>query len=96
MKKLIVSLMLASSLAAADEKQDYCVSVEKLASTVMTNRQAGVSLSAMMELADTELIKSIVLGAYDTGRYGTDEYKERAITKYKNYWATICYKEMSK
>ena len=84
MKKLIVGLMLASSLAMADaqtDKMGYCEAIEKLASTVMTNRQAGVSLSAMIKLADTDLMKSVVLGAYDTSRYSTEKYKEQAITR---------------
>jgi hypothetical protein len=101
MQKLITyALLLFISLFSYAQKSDAsaieaCGEYEALASTIMSKRQFGVSMSQMMGLVgDNNLVKEIVMMAYEQDRYISEGGKNRAIEEFRNKVFLDCFKEL--
>ena len=100
MKKivLIVALTLTSPfvLATEDKISKHCPGVAAIAKSVMEARQENVPMARMMEVSDTELLREMVVAAYDRPAYRTENVKARAIRDFENEWYLNCVKAFSK
>jgi hypothetical protein len=91
MKKLllVVSLMLPLSAAA-----DTCTEIASMAEAVMKNRQAGVDVVVMMDIANKSEVKDIatqmIIEAYKRRAYRTEQYQLEAVREFKNEVYLIC------
>lgn len=96
MKKLILaaSIMAASfATQASTEKLEMCKAISGLAEQVMSSRQAGVDMSEMYELSkNSKLGQSIIMMAFEKPMYGTEKYKQREVSNFKNLWFKECMK----
>lgn len=89
---LAVTLLTTTPVTA---KEDVCASLAELAGDVMELRQDGVQLTEMMKIAEgNELLRFLFLEAYNVPRFGTKEYKDRAIKDFSDMLALVCYNEM--
>lgn len=102
---LVVILLLSSPVYAQQAVQvDYCESLSGLASYVMFARQSGVAMPVMLKSAENsakaygaadeqlEIVKQVVVSAYEEHRYVTDRVIGRVVTEYGNQWYMECYK----
>lgn len=98
MRKVVMVALAAAvvpGLSAAAEWQEQCSNLSGLAETVMEKRQAGVAMSAMMEVAgDKALIQEVVVQAYETPRYSTRRVKRETVQDYRDEWYRYCAKAM--
>lgn len=109
MKKIILSaavtifltLGLAFPLKAETNIIEKCAIYGKLAEKAMTARQVGVPLQTMLDTVEDinsptgKLILAIILEAYDTPMYSTEEYKEKNIRRFADMWLLGCIKSFS-
>ena len=98
MKALLLTIALAATPAVAKEeatKQDICDAYGKVAEAIMTARQGGVSMSKSMALADdNNLVKSLVIEAYEQPAYSTESVKKKTIRDFADNFLLVCYKEI--
>jgi len=83
--------IVAATGAAAETKQETCTLVGQLAAVIMEKRQDGVDMSRMMEIADTELVRELVIFAYEMPRYSSEGYKRTAVQDFANEAMGVCY-----
>jgi hypothetical protein len=97
---ILVALMLSLVIVSFCFANDGCKKLGVLAENIMTNRQAGADFTEMLDVAENtgcseelkKLTKNLVIEAYDRSEYSTQEYKERAIRRFKNDVMVKCYK----
>lgn len=80
---------------AEDEEKSTCQQFEKMAELIMKSRQAGISMSEVMgvsKISEIELARKMVIAAYESPRYQTEEMKQRAIEEFKNEAYLQCIK----
>jgi hypothetical protein len=74
-----------------------CDLTSSTAETVMRKRQAGVSMTKMMEVTANEppgsIGESLVITAYDSPRYHTKEMQERSVEDFRDKAYLRCAKE---
>lgn len=104
MNKLIAVLLLtglASTSQAArtdSEKSELCRVVKELAEVTMDSRLSGVDITKAMEIANNagsgerQLLREIVIKAYSSPSYKTDEYKASAIKDFGTEYYLDCVK----
>ena len=92
MKKLILAALFLPTLAIAEDTDfEICQSYSTYAEKVMESRQLGVDMAALYELVkDDKVMPTIVMSAYDTSRFTTQDYKTKAISDFKNKWFLAC------
>jgi len=74
---------------------DGCTVIGTLAESIMTGRQNGVPMSRMMEVAaDNELVRAIVIAAYDQPRMSVDRNVQRSIADFQNDVMLQCYQAL--
>jgi hypothetical protein len=113
-KIAILSFLIAYPvLSYAEEKSipsktEQCTEIELLANTIMTVRQAGVSMSKIMKSINTvelisendilmnELGTTLIVEAYEMSRFSSESYKKRAIEDFSNKAFLTCFKTLSK
>jgi hypothetical protein len=83
--------IVAASSAVAETKQETCTLIGKLAAVIMEKRQDGVDMSSLMEIAESEIVKRMVIFAYDTPRYSSEDYKRTAVQDFANEAMGVCY-----
>ena len=83
--------IVAASSAVAETKQETCTTIGKLAAIIMENRQEGVDMSKLMEIAETELVQRLVIFAYEMPRYSSEDYKRTAVQDFANEAMGVCY-----
>ena len=97
-KTITMAAALAATLLTTTPvtaKEDVCASLAELAGDVMELRQGGVPLSEMMKIAEgDELLRFLLLEAYNVPRFSTKEYKDLAIKDFSDMLALVCYNEM--
>lgn len=102
MKKMLCISLLAVTLIAPVSYADdsVCSSIANLANMVMTNRQAGVPLTKMIELTEAgakkevqKFIKRIIIRAYDHPRYYGATWQHRVIIDFENEIYLECIKQ---
>lgn len=99
MKKLLIAAAIVLSFnAAADANADTCDLVNKLAHSIMDARQRGVDMAEAMRLANeseiADLIKPIIIAAYEKPRYSVEENQRNAVTDFKNSVYLVCVKSL--
>lgn len=89
----IITLIAAACIAApvyAEEpltRDDFCEAVADFAGSIMAARQGGVPLGASLEMVDGTIVPNIremVIAAYDTPRYSSDEIRAEVILDFSN------------
>jgi hypothetical protein len=114
---ILYFLIVYPVLSYAEEKSipsttEQCTEVELLANTIMTVRQAGVSMSKIMkslnaveaisehDILQNELGTALIVEAYEMGRFSDSDsgesYKKRAIEDFGNKAFLTCFKALSK
>ncbi|MGK0547806.1 hypothetical protein ACSEE7_20150 [Halomonas cupida] len=104
---ILIFLCLISTVAVANEtaypngeaRTDNCRGVYDIARGTMEARQAGVSASELIESAERnfqapwlDLVKSIILDAYENPLFSTSDQKERFISEFANSAYVYCMK----
>lgn len=100
MKKILFIGLLVLLMTSFSYAGDNCREIGALAETIMTKRQAGVDITTMLDIVENQDVpeeikkvsKSLVINAYDFSEYSTQEYKEKAIRKFKTIVMVECYK----
>lgn len=96
MKKLILIMALSLSFATnADDKPDklkLCKSLSNLAEKIMTNRQSGVDMVDMYEIASNSIAETMVTMAFDRPRFSSEQYRQGEVSRFKNLWFRECIK----
>lgn len=97
MKKLILTLAIAlmstTSFAGDLEK---CENVSELARKIMEARQLNMPMSKLLRVFKNEDgsinqgIKFMIIDAYDTPRFSTEEYRRGVIRDFSNEWFKGC------
>lgn len=100
-----VAVAIASPPTFADSPEEvkeairsYCVSIANLATTVMTKRQEGVSLTVLINaLSDSgkhpelkQYATNMIMRAYETPRFNSDVYVTRSIQDFSNDEHLLC------
>ena len=92
---LLLSLVLFSSSVFANvheikETDDICTVFAKTAAVIMQARQAGAPMSNLLDIADAapetdrKLLRLIVLAAYDSPGFHSEEYQHTAAMDFRN------------
>jgi hypothetical protein len=101
MKKILfIGFILVFLMASFSYAEDQCKIIGELAETIMKKRQEGVDLTTMLNIAGSEgtseavanVSRKLVIIAYGHPEYSTEEYKQRAIRKFKTEVMIECYK----
>lgn len=92
-----LSLTVFTQQAVAQDKvENICTVAADLAGVIMQNRQLGTPISKMMEVAGGDQYAiALILIAYDTPRFSTDEYQQEAVVNFSNEVGLACYKGMT-
>lgn len=92
MKKLILAALFLPALALAEKPTfEVCQSYSTYAETVMESRQLGVDMASAYEMVkDEKILSTILMSAYDSPRYSTQDFKDNAISDFKNKWFLAC------
>jgi hypothetical protein len=105
MKILIVAMALLAALSTtASAELTGCKLHSYLAGEIMTSRQSGQQMATLIDIAKAEadnsravqLAQLIVVDAYESPRFSTENYKARAISEFKNKWYLRCFKAQNK
>jgi hypothetical protein len=88
-------LLGGATVARADDA--FCQQLGELAKGVMHNRQIGVNMSDMMKIANNgrpegPVLRDLVIMAYDTPQYSTEEMQTSAAQEFANKVQLNCYK----
>lgn len=85
---LVAALVFSIETIAAE---DPCLSISLYSETVMKARQQELPMSDAMPASDgklskeaTQIIRQIVIAAYERPAYSSPEYQAKAIAKFKN------------
>lgn len=82
-------------LVAAGGVDDACAVVGKTAEGIMAGRQRGVIMSEMMQAIEPgefqELFRGLIIAAYDTPQYGTEEMQSKTVREFRNQAELSCY-----
>ena len=86
-----LTLIIALTVTPLTAETDTCKLLGDVAETAMDRRQEGVSLSTLMGVIDGDLVKSIIILAYEQPRYSSPEYQRRASEDFRNDVEAACY-----
>jgi hypothetical protein len=102
MKNLLMTAAIfvatTTSAFAQDEvtPDQICSTLGELAGIIMEIRQGGAPMSKVIsQVPGSDVVRALVIGAYDTPRYSTDGYKSEAIEDFSNEAMLTCFKEFS-
>ena len=75
-----------------------CESMGEVAKDLMTARQAGTDMSALMKVADglkgmNEYARTVTIAAYEVPAYATEEMKLKSISDFSNKIQLACYQK---
>jgi hypothetical protein len=88
----VLALAVSVSAQAQTPQTELCRQIGQAASVTMEARQAGVSMSNIMaNAADTDILKKIVIDAYSYPRFGSSEFRDRAVEEFRNKWELACF-----
>ena len=100
MRTILITLVLyimAMPVQAADWRET-CGKFGELATTIMENRQSGVSMAKMMEAIaggeENPLIEKLIISAYDSPRYSTERMQKRTVEEFRDEVYLECVKGM--
>jgi len=90
---LACTSVLADKDVPSQSQVDVCKDISGTATSVMQARQNGVPIVEMMDIAgDSELLRYIVMQAYEGPRYSTEPHKKRAEVEFSNRMFLECAK----
>jgi hypothetical protein len=93
---IISSPLLAQEPAEEPVGNDaYCGMISKLSEQIMSSRQKGVSLSTALGIAKSDLIRMIVMDAWESPRYSSETVSQREIDDFRDKWHLLCLKSVS-
>ena len=108
MKKIFLSLIcfvllsVSSPTSAQDSNIDFCVALSELAGSIMDGRQSNVLMSEMVKAMGNQkdhplypLTLELIIKAYDSEGYSSDEYREKAKIDFSNEIFSACIKATS-
>ena len=104
MKKLIIAivatLLIATPSFADNTKEQvlgFCSTLSGLAELMMQARQAGASMEDNLKVAQAlPLAEAILIEAYNSPRFHTEEAQNRAVQDFKNSIFVQCYTTFNK
>jgi hypothetical protein len=91
LKAITAATILITTTAPLAAETDPCEQLGQVAATVMEARQAGVPLSTVMDIMDSDLGQALALDAYNQPRYRVEENQLRAIEDFRNEVERVCY-----
>ena len=83
---------LFASGSAEAQSGDPCAVWGDLAEMAMTVRQAGLPMSTALADVTDDLVRDVIMGAYDAPRFGSEGFQRREIQDYRNEWERQCYR----
>lgn len=90
---LIITIFLLPSISFADDLDEKCKKIGDLAYTVMVGRQGDIGMSKMIKgFASIEGSRAMIIEAFDTPRYNTNQNKRQAWSDFRDEMALRCYK----
>ena len=100
---LLATLVFATSAQAAPKEipnlnMDKCIEISEFAQEVMTARQNGEPMTNYLNVENPpyESYRSMVIAAYNTNRYGSEEYKQESIQDFENMAMLACVEAMER
>lgn len=94
---LTAALLFAPAQPASAADDTTCESLAEFAETIMTARQRGLTLSSALELLNDakferirDLLRTIVIQAYEAPLWSTEENKTKAIGEFRNEVHLAC------
>lgn len=95
MKKILLgAFILIAGLGQSYAKEltamDYCNQIFKTAKATMSARQEGVELIELAPNTKSDLGQEMLISAYSSPQYFTDEYKNRSKTEFANKYYLDC------
>lgn len=101
MKKVIAAILLmaVASTSQAETKHETCTHISDLAEKVMEARLNDVKITHMMEVASEsgpieQIMSDMVIIAYESYGYKTDDYKSSAIRDFGAQYYIDCIKKI--
>ena len=92
MKKLLLTvatLLAVTSTAQADTEK--CTFISESAELIMQLRQSNAPIADVLKITeDFEVLLELVIKAYETPRYNSEEYKDNAIIDFSNLAMVSC------
>jgi hypothetical protein len=93
---IISSPLLAQEPAEEPVANDaYCEMISKLSEQIMSSRQKGVSLSTVLGIAKSDMVRTIVMDAWETPRFFMESLSQREIDDFRDKWHLLCLKSVS-
>lgn len=90
---ILTSLPSASDTGNVTDPATFCPVISRTAGEIMRAHQVGVPLTRAMEIVgDDAFWRNIVLQAYSSPRYSTDENRRNAVTDFTTTVELACYK----
>lgn len=99
---LLLLIAAAPTAAQTADIDTVCNLIGKIAAPTMELRQSGKPIGEMMTLAAASaeairpMARMMVVQAYESPAYGTDESKNRAVREFSNSSQLACYKTLMK
>lgn len=91
---MVAALVLAAGTAGAT---DMCSAEGTLAEGIMAMRQAGFSIAEVRAKVDhlpiKDLYEQMIIEAFDSHRYLTEQMQDRTQEEFRNRWQVKCIKE---
>jgi hypothetical protein len=88
---LFVFIAVTSIPSYADDFRDLCNKLNETAQSIMEDRQEGVSMKKLMEIAKgNKLIENIIIAAYDRPRYYTKEMQIKSVEDFRDEIYLYC------
>lgn len=81
-----------SPVPSADEIHAQCSEFASLAKVIMEKRQAETPVVSLIEVAEGEDVRDLILAAYERPAYRTPESQAREISKFENAAYLSCNK----
>jgi len=82
----------ASASTISSSKQEMCTTLSAIAERIMYLRQEGTDMMELVRVTTVPIAMKMIEQAYEQPQYSTDEYKQRAVQRFKNEWALACIK----
>ena len=90
-KKILLTAALLAVTGTAQANTELCTAVSKNAELIMQLRQSNAPISGVLEaVKEVELLVELVIKAYETPRYNSEEYKADAVTDFSNLVMVTC------
>lgn len=95
---LVVASISTNAATATDESDSFCESIMEAAEVTMRSRQTGVSAVEAIELANNatgsirDMLREMIVKAYSSPRYSTDEYRKSAADDFATDYYIECIK----